>query len=345
MRIINNRLPLFAISILLGSLLVFSACQKDKVEKVNEKPILTIPDGFPDVLFPADNAFSQKRWELGKRLFYDPILSRDSTLSCGSCHKQSLAFADDVAFSPGIDNRPGTTNAPTLANVAYHPYFLREGGVPTLEMQILVPIQEHNEFDHNIVLIAQKLAQKSDYIKLSQEAYNRVPDAFVITRAIATFERSLLSGNSLFDQWQNGDASALSASALRGKNLFFSPKTNCGECHGGFNFTDYSFQNNGLDTAYQSLGRMRLTNNESDRAKFKVPSLRNVALTAPYMHDGRFASLQEVVAHYNSGGFAHKNKSTLIKPLQLTESEMNDLISFLNSLSDFEFINDARFGE
>ena len=173
-------------------LFAFSSCEKFRVEEAKSSRLIT-PEGFPAVDFPEDNAFSNARWELGKRLFFDPILSIDSSISCGSCHKPSLAFSDAVAFSPGVFNRPGVRNTPTLANVAYHPYFLREGSVPTLEMQVLVPIQEHNEFSHNIVAIAEQLNWQPSYVQQSQEAYGRNPDAFVITRAIATFQRTLLS--------------------------------------------------------------------------------------------------------------------------------------------------------
>ena len=173
-------------------LFAFSSCEKFRVEEAKSSRLIT-PAGFPAVDFPEDNAFSNARWELGKRLFFDPILSIDSSISCGSCHKPSLAFSDAVAFSPGVFNRPGVRNTPTLANVAYHPYFLREGSVPTLEMQVLVPIQEHNEFSHNIVAIAEQLNWQPSYVQQSQEAYGRNPDAFVITRAIATFQRTLLS--------------------------------------------------------------------------------------------------------------------------------------------------------
>ncbi len=320
----------------------FFSCQKNTPSGTNPDE-LKVPEGFPEINFPADNQFSKARWDLGKKLFFDPILSKDSTVSCASCHKPELAFADDVAFSPGIENRPGTRNAPSLGNVAYQPYLLREGSLPTLEMQVLVPIQEHNEFDNNIVDIANLLAKNPVYVAMSQAAYSRNPDPFVITRAIATFERSLLSGTSAFDNWMNGDNLALSEAEKRGMALFNSEKTNCFACHGGFNFSNYSFQNNGLYTVYQDVGRMRFTGLETDRALFKVPSLRNVGLTAPYMHDGSLQNLAAVVAHYNAGGAAHPNKSSLVKPLHLSASEMADLEAFLQSLSDFTFINDARW--
>jgi cytochrome c peroxidase len=319
----------------------FASCNKDQVIRT---PIeqLDVPQGFPPIEFPEDNAYSLKRWELGKRLFNDPILSIDSTLSCGSCHKPHLAFADDVAFSPGVKNRPGTRNAPTLTNVAYNPYFLSEGGIPTLEMQILVPIQEHNEFDHNIVKIAEALQKNPDYVELSNEAYGRDPDHFVITRAIANFERSMLSGNSPYDQFEKGNSSALSESAKRGKDLFMS-KANCSHCHNGFNFTDYSFQNNGLSEHYADEGRMRLTLDSADLSTFKVPTLRNVEYSAPYMHNGQFNTLEEVVEHYNTGGADHRNKNAVLKPLQLSTQEKEDLVAFLKSLSDLEFMQNPKW--
>lgn len=294
--------------------------------------------------FPEGNEFTTARWELGKKLFFDPVLSIDGSISCGSCHRPELAFADDQDFSPGVHNRPGVRNAPSLANVGYHPYLLREGSLPTLEMQVLVPIQEHNEFAHNIVDIAAELQQDSLYVQMSQSAYGREPDPFVITRAISTFERSLLSGNSPFDQFRyQGNPVALSVQATLGMDLFFSDRTQCASCHGGFNFTNYSFQNNGLDTVYTDPGRMRFTNAPEDEALFKVPSLRNVALTAPYMHNGQFLTLREVIEHYNLGGASHPHKSHMVRPLNLSEPEKQALLSFLESLSDPDFSHNPSF--
>lgn len=306
--------------------------------------LLQVPLGFPPVPFPADNAFTEARWRLGKKLFYDPVLSIDGTVSCGSCHKTAYAMADHLPNSPGVFDRPGTRNAPSLANVAYQPYYIREGSVPTLERQILVPIQEGNEFNHNLVDIAQVLQTDSVYVQMSRVAYNRLPDPFVVTRAISTFERTILSGNSAYDQYNTqGCREAMSTTQQRGMELFFSSKTNCSSCHRGFNFTEYAFENNGLYAVYPDIGRMRFTNDSTDLGKFKVPSLRNVGHTAPYMFDGSIQSLAEVVEHYNSGGFDHPNKSTLIRPLHLTEREKEDLVSFLIALSDEQFLNDSRF--
>lgn len=332
--------------LVLGCALVFIGLSVHLMASEDQEKcgFLQIPVGFPEVEFPADNAFQPIRWELGKRLFYDPVLSIDSSLSCASCHLPQNAFSDHKALSPGVFGRPGVRNAPSLANVAYHPYFLREGSVPTLEMQVLVPIQEQNEFAHNIVDIAALISRNESYVAMSFAAYNRPPDAFVITRAIATFERTLLSGYSSYDRFiQFGEKSAMNEQALRGMQLFFSDRVHCTNCHSGFNFTNYAFANNGLDTNYSDIGRMRFTGSESDKGLFKVPSLRNVEVTAPYMHNGSLPTLEDVVHHYNQGGFPHPNKSAEIQPLYLSSNEEADLVAFLQALTDTSFIHNSLF--
>ena len=330
-------------------LLLLVACQKEQElhSTPTEEKILVVPEGFPEPIFPLENKFTKNRWELGKKLFYDPILSRDSSISCASCHLAEKAFSDVVDFSVGVDNAIGTRNAPSLANVAYHPYFTREGGVPTLEMQILVPIQEHNEFDFNVVLIVEKLQKDSIYQQMSRAAYDRGQmDAFVLTRALSTFERSLISGNSRYDQYffQNNN-NALTESEKAGLDLFFGEKTGCSNCHNDFNFTNYAFENNGLYETYPDNGRFRLTGENADLAKFKVPSLRNIELTAPYMHDGSMTTLEEVISHYETGGKNHPNKSELLQPFTLTEKERNELVLFLKTLTDDSFITNSFFQE
>ncbi|MGB0982663.1 MAG: cytochrome-c peroxidase, partial [Saprospiraceae bacterium] len=224
-----------------------------------------------------------------------------------------------------------------------HPYYTRAGGVPTLEMQILVPIQEHNEFDFNILLIVERLKNNPIYVQMASESYGREPNAFVITRALANFERSLISGYSRYDQFENYNKNTLSKSEQRGMDLFFSDKTNCSSCHSDFNFTNYAFENNGLYEEYTDEGRFRLTQNETDKALFKVPTLRNIELTSPYMHDGSFQSLEEVVEHYNSGGKNHPHKNALIQPLNLSNKEKKELVAFLKSLTDESFIKNPLF--
>ena len=324
------------------TLLFLFACEKDP-QVLTDEALLVIPKGFPDITFPADNELTPERWNLGKRLFFDPILSNDKSISCASCHHPDLAFTDGLSLSKGVGSRIGSRNAPSLANVAYHPYLTREGGVPTLEMQILVPIQEHAEFDFNILLIADRMKEDSTYVRASREAYGRDPDPFVITRAISSFERTIISGDSRYDRFINDDRGSLSVDEQRGRDLFFSERLACSACHGGFNFTNYAFENNGLYPDYNDPGRFRVTGVESDRALFKVPSLRNVDITSPYMHDGSIATLQEVVEHYNSGGRNHPHKNNLIKPLYLTAIEKADLVAFLRTLTDQSFLTDEKF--
>lgn len=303
---------------------------------------LKIPKGFPTPIIPENNQLNNSRVELGRRLFFDKILSRDSSVSCASCHKPELAFTDGKKLGVGIRDQKVSRNSPTLTNVVYNPYFLMDGGVPTLEQQIIVPVQEHKEFDFHFALIAQRMQKDSAYVKSSKKAYNRKPDAFVITRAISAFERTLISGNSNYDKFEyQGNSKALSNSQKRGKDLFFSDKLKCSECHTGFNFTDYSFQNNGLYLNYLDSGRMRLTSLESDRDLFKVPTLRNIELTAPYMHDGNFTTLELVIKHYETGGKDNPQKSNKIKGFKLKESEREDLVHFLESLTDSTFITNT----
>jgi len=303
---------------------------------------ISVPKGFPAIEYPEDNGFSKDRWLLGKKLFYDKSLSLDSSISCSSCHQPALAFSDSIAFSLGVKKLSGTQNAPSLTNVAYHPYYTRLGGVSTLEKQILVPIQEHNEFNFNIIEIAKRLRANKEYQKMSIKAYNRELDYYVITRAIANFERSLISGESKYDKYKQGLVK-FSDSEMQGMELFFSDKTNCSKCHSDFNFSNYAFENNGLYEVYKDVGRKRLTEKDDDLEKFKVPSLRNVELTAPYMHDGSFRTLSDVVKHYNSGGKNNKQKSNLIRPLNLTETEQKNLVLFLYTLTDRKFCNNKAF--
>ncbi|MCB9065833.1 MAG: c-type cytochrome [Chitinophagales bacterium] len=321
------------------------ACKKEKQNIAPPARAVTqAPQGFPAIPFPEDNPYSEAKWKLGKKLFYDNIFATDFSISCASCHKQENAFSDVVAKSEGAGGLIGRRNAPTLANVAYQPYFTREGGLATLEKQILVPIQEHDEFNFNIVKIAERMQAIPEYVTLSMEAFGREPDAYVITRALSTFERTLVSGDSPYDKHINGlPTTGFGHDAQRGMQLFFSERTSCGKCHSGFNFTDYSFKNNGLYTNYADVGRMRLTEDPKDVALFKVPTLRNIELTAPYMHDGSINTLEEVIEHYNSGGMPHINKSPFVKPLMLTQQEQADLIAFLRSLTDVEFITNKNF--
>lgn len=307
--------------------------------KEGNNALLHIPKGFPDPYVPSDNAITESRIQLGKALFFDTILSRDSSVSCASCHKPQFAFTDRRPKGIGIRNQSVSRNTPTLTNVAYQDKFLLDGLNPSLEAQVNVPIHEKQEFDFSIILVAERMKKNRYYVRLSNLAYGCEPDPSVITKAIATYERTLISGNSLYDKfYYHQDTTALNPSQKRGKSLFFD-ELYCSKCHGGFNFTNGSLTNNGLYTNYPDSGRMRLFGHEKDRAIFKVPTLRNIGLTYPYMHDGSLQTLEEVIDHYSRGGKSHPNKSEIIQPFNLTKNEKIDLIAFLYALTDSLFIS------
>lgn len=311
------------------------SCTKSEQEDVSASTYLPpLPSHFPAIEHPDDNAPSYARWRLGKALFFENALSKDSSLSCATCHLPEKAFANNEVNSPGAFGRAGTSNVPSLWNVAYQPHYLRSATVPTLEMQVLVPIQEENEFAHNIVTLAEELATNSTYARWSQEAYNRDLDPFVITRSIAQFERSLIAGFSTYDSFLNGDQNALSPSQQRGMALFNSDRLSCSSCHSGLMFTSYGLERNGTDTTTTAEGRYRFTLIPSDYGRFKVPSLRDVEKTAPYFHDGRYDDLEEVIEHYNRGGDPDAPSNEFIRPLNLSEAEKADLLAFLQSLTE-----------
>lgn len=320
--------------------LLGTACSKDNVLTEVNLPWRETPDDWPEMSHPEDNTLDTDRWELGRRMFFDPQFSIDGSVSCASCHIPSRAFGSATPTSSGAQGASGTRNVPALSNVGYLPYFLREGGVPTLEMQALVPIQEENEFHHNIVAISDSLANDESYRLACLEAYGETPSPYVVTRALAAFQRSFVDGNSRYDQWLQGDNKALSPAEIAGLEVFHS--VGCSQCHNGFLFTDHRFANNGLYEVYQDPGLSLLTGQLQDVGKFKVPSLRNVGVTAPYMFDGSLATLDDVMDHYQSGGSSHPNKAAEIGPLSLTETQKENLKDFLNSLTDASFISWAE---
>ena len=318
-------------------LFVLTGCKKDEPIATYQ---LDIPSWFPEMEIPEDNQPTQARIALGRKLFYDYGLSADSSISCGSCHDQRMAFAHFESVTPGVDGALGFRNAPTLANVGYAPSFFMDGGVQTLELQSQAPIFSEVEMHSTISNFLQRIDGDAEYKQLFLEAYGREPDAFGISRAIACFERTMISGNSRFDQYEYaGDITALSESELRGRHLFFSQETNCSSCHEPPLFTNYEFENVGLYLNYADSGRARITHLEADKGKFKIPTLRNIDLTAPYMHDGSIQTLEEVVEHFNSGGVGHPNQTNEVKPLDLSTQEKADIVAFLKTLTDSDFIS------
>ncbi|MDR0802609.1 cytochrome c peroxidase [Fluviicola sp.] len=289
---------------------------------------------WKNIPFPEDNPLTEAKIAFGKELFFDKRLSAGNQISCASCHQPEKAFTDGLTKSRGVDGRMAMRNAPSIFNSAYFKSYMYDGEVKTLEEQVLVPLQDHREMAGSMKEIIRKLAGDKTYQKQAHIIFNRDLDAYVITRAISSYERSLVSRNSRFDQYQSGKKDVLKANELAGWKLF-SEKLYCVKCHSGIDFTNYSVVSNGLYTSYGSdQGRYRINGLEQERGTFKVPGLRNVSLTAPYMHDGSIQTLREVILHYASGGKNFPNKSTVIKPFLLTESEISQLESFFKSLTD-----------
>lgn len=287
---------------------------------------------MPDV--PAENPLTDASVRLGKALFFDTRLSRTGTLSCGGCHFSERAFSDTLPLSVGVNGSPGLRNAPSLANVAYHTSFFRDGGVPTLERQAIAPVHDDLEMDHDLTLVAAELRDVEPFRSLSMQAYGRVLDPFAITRAIANYERTLISGWSRYDRHLNGDAGALTDAEMRGMQLFNNAALNCTTCHAGFDLSDHDFHNVGQYMQYADGGRERITLLPQDEGRFKTPTLRNIALTAPYMHDGSMATLEQVIDHFASGGLPHANLDPEMQSFVLTAQEKQDLIAFLGALTD-----------
>lgn len=274
---------------------------------------------------------------LGKQLFFDPILSEDQTVSCASCHIPQFAFADTVAFSKGVRGGRTARNTPSAMNVAGRPYLFWDGRSPSLEDQVLHPITNPIEMGFNIDDLILRLQKDHFYTNAFKKVYGKVPQKDLLAKAIAAFERTLETGDSPFDRFMNGDSTAVSESAIRGRELFIG-KANCFDCHFSPDFTADEFVNIGIfnGSDLRDSGRYGVTKNPYDIGKFKVPGLRNVALTAPYMHNGMFATLEKVIEYYNDPEVFipdAKFKDPRIKKLWLTQQEKADLAAFLRSLT------------
>lgn len=331
--------------LLLGvGLLAFYLWPRPKPAVQAEPPPAT-HQASPRILFaertvpvPDDNPQTPAKVELGRRLFYDPRLSKDGQVACASCHKPEFAFSDGgKPVSAGIFGRKGSRNAPSLTNVGFRRHLFWEGRSPRLELQAVGSLTAHDEMGMEPEELAQRLGAIPEYARAFQEVFGEAPTLKTVTYAIAAFERTLLSYNSPFDRYQAGDDKAMSEAALRGLELFFSEKGDCFHCHVGPDFTDDEPRNTALYTVYKDIGLARATGKDEDVGKFKTPTLRNVALTAPYMHDGSIKTLRDAVQHYNQGGQPNLNADALIRPLGLTDAEVDDLVAFLQSLTDESF--------
>lgn len=290
---------------------------------------------FGEMIQPKNNASSNEKIALGRKLFFDQRLSLNTVVSCATCHIPNKALSDGRKLAQGVKGRNAFRNTPSLFNVGYAPRLMFDGGVKTLEEQVLVPILDHNEMGASMPEVIMKLRNDAEYQTAARKIFNRDFDAWVLTRSIAAFERTLISDNSAFDHffYQN-KSNAISESAKRGWKLF-SGKLNCVKCHSAPFFTDFKLHNNGRTTLNSSdLGRYRINNDSTDIGFFKTPSLRNVTVTAPYMHDGTLKTLDQVIQYYAKGGDGGVNQEKL-KPFSLTKAEIGDLKNFLKSLEDY----------
>lgn len=325
-RPVNNGLILLFCSFLLLLGLWFVGFGKQQTLVLGKIPV------------PTDNPQSADKIALGRKLFFDKRLSDDHSISCASCHIPEKAFTDGKRFGDGVRGGKTMRNTPTILNSAYLRHLMYDGEVKTLELQMLVPLQDHAEMSSSMKELITELRSDPIYAAAAKRIFNRQFDAFVLTRSIAAYERSLLAQNSAFDRYWKGDKSALTASQKRGWNLFKN-RLYCTQCHVPPHFTDYSNQCNGLYTDYgKDQGRYRINWRENEKGVFKTPSLRNVCLTAPYMHDGGKKSLVEVLRHYQQGGAGHVNQSKIIRPFHLTSRDEKDLINFFKSLTDTAYL-------
>lgn len=311
---------------------------------LNEKSFI-VPTGFPEPAYDfSKNILTTEKIELGRALFYDPILSRDNSISCSSCHSVYNSFAHtDHDLSHGIDDLIGTRNAPALINLAWHKSFMWDGAVNHLEVQALAPITHPKEMDESMNHIVFKLSQSDLYTKLFMNAYNDTSiTGEKILKALAQFQLIFISSSSRYDSMTQKQIK-FTYQEENGYNLF---KKNCNTCHAEPLFSTYTFANNGLglDTTLNDFGRMQITKERSDSLKFKIPTLRNIEYSPPYMHDGRFKSLFAVLNHYTSGIHQTANLAPELKsPIILSENEKVDLIAFLLTLSDKKFIFNPDF--
>lgn len=363
---------------LFTALVALASCRRDQDDPepppsahVGTPYNLVIPSNMPPMDIPADNPLTIEGVALGRFLFYEKRLSGDNGMSCASCHAPSLAFSDGKAVSKGIDSIAGTRSAMPLINLGYGQFFFWDGRASSIEQQILEPVQNPIEMHETWPSAMSKLQADAVYPTLFQRAFGTDQiDSLRVAKAIAQFIRTMVSGNSPFDKFRRGEAT-LPVDAQVGFDLFTKEGgaigqiipvagstpvvgqggADCFHCHteaAGL-FTDEQFHNNGLDTAFSDLGRAGVTNDPSDLAKFKTPTLRNIMVTAPYMHDGRFATIDQVLDHYNEGGHASPTVDPFMKftdpemELGLSPTKRMQIKAFLNALTDEEFLTNPAF--
>ncbi|HEY8946140.1 MAG TPA: cytochrome c peroxidase [Polyangiaceae bacterium] len=326
-----------------------AACSDDGIQPVAAPAPLVAggaPTGFPAGPLaetgPVDNVLTEARAQLGKRLFFERRLSRSGEIACASCHDQRHAFADPRQFSIGVDGRSGSRNAQSLTNLAWGVSFFWDGRARSLEEQAGMPIEDPLEMDLSLTTATERLRNDGRYVREFQSAYDSEPSEDTLRKALASFVRTLVSGSTPYDEYLRGDSSALDDAALRGEALFFG-KAGCFHCHPPGALTNEGFFNNGTYVEGGDVGRQKITGRTGDLARFKVPGLRNVAVTAPYMHDGSLDTLEDVVDHYDRGGRGHSSTDQQIEPLGLSDDEKQELVAFMRALTDTQFLEDTRF--
>jgi cytochrome c peroxidase len=344
-------------------LLFLNACKKDDNTSTNTvdydpTPYVLTHDGFPTPTIAQDNPLTAQGVKLGRMLFYEKMLSKDGTQSCASCHRQEHAFTDTAKFSIGVRGLEGKRQAMSVFNMAWHTNeFFWDGRAHLLRDQSLLPIQDELEMDETLANVVTKLSQSQTYKDQFKRAFGSEEiTSEKMSLAMEQFMNSIVSNNSKYDQYLAGKVQ-LTASEERGRQLYFkeynqffpdSSGADCAHCHGGPNFENDEYMNNGLDATFTDIGREKVTKNANDKGKFKVTSLRNIELTAPYMHDGRFATLEEVIDHYNSGLKASPTldpalEQTRATGLFLDAQDKADLVAFLKTLTDQTLITNPEY--
>lgn len=322
---------------------ILSACSSDEAENIevtdkkqttlsaNEEAYASAKAMFQpigDIEYPEDNPITDEKVELGKRLFFDPRLSGNNVQSCSSCHQPQAGYGDNLATFIGFEGFVGPRNSPTVINSAYHDEFFWDGRAGSLEEQAAGPITSEVEMNQDLDELVGELKAVPGYVNEFKTVFSEDINADNILKAIATFERTILVKETEFDKYLAGDDDAISDDAKKGMVLF-TGKASCIVCHTSPTLTDGKYHNLGIEG---DEGRFAVTNNEEDKGAFRTPILRGVTHTGPYMHDGSLATLKDVIDFYNKGGGADANKSNLIKPLNLTDDEVNQLLAFLESL-------------
>ena len=351
------------LGLVFGAFMLVVACRKDKVSDFKPTPyVLKVPSHFPNMPIPADNPMTVEGVELGRFLFYEKKLSGDNTMSCASCHHQNVAFSDPNQFSTGITGEVGTRHSMALINLGWQQFFFWDGRAATLEEQLLEPVPNPVEMNQPWTQAVEKLRADPKYPEMFAKAFGESGiDSIKVTKALAQFLRTLISAESKYDvmyKYQNGLSLTPAESQLynsitieewAGYDLFLSLNgADCLHCHNGPLMQVQIYSNNGLDDVFDDPGRMAVTGNPADNGRFKVPTLRNIAASAPYMHDGRFQTLDEVIEHYSSG----VKQSATIDPMmefahlggvQLDAQEKQLLKAFLLCLTDEKFLTNKKF--